>query len=573
MTLRRGMRFMLACCALACAAQQPGDLDRLLMQGAALSRQGDYAGAIRLLKEAVNLAPRNAAANYQLGVALLQSGHAADAVAPLRLAAGADPANETAYGYLGDAEMELNDFPLAAESFHAAMAHTPDSERALVWWTEFSLERYRTLEFSLRASARGRAALLQVAADDSRIDAEKRLELLQEALALDPQLPGIEGELGVAQAILDKQADAQANLNAALQHEMDAASTLELRALLAAEHGDWNGADGDLSEVRSRSPDEFQRVMAEWPRRLLPGSDAQDGVWQCLRGAQTACLPAPDSTRNQQSIPPRQLFAEGRWEQLAAAPAPATTDSAGWYWRGVALARLGRCADAIPALERGLKSGAEPDAAHLADCYEREAIHAADHLQTLGKEASIHQIRGDILLSIRLDARHAVDEYTLALKLRPGDAQLLEKLAEAFYSEGEMAQAHQAAQQALDRNPHRARLLRLLAQITMAERDYTGALHYLGSLATLAPDDAWVRVQQATAYAQTSQPENAVNALKPALDAGYPDERGSLHALLAAQLRKLGRDEEAKQASAEAIRLADAFAQMSPGQQPGKPQM
>jgi len=47
------------------------------------------------------------------------------------------------------------------------------------------------------------------------------------------------------------------------------------------------------------------------------------------------------------------------------------------------------------------------------------------------------------------------------------------------------------------------------------------------------------------------------------LDRGYPDEKGSLHAMLAAQLRKLGRTEDASRATAQAIRLADAFAQQN----------
>jgi predicted RNA polymerase sigma factor len=47
--------------------------------------------------------------------------------------------------------------------------------------------------------------------------------------------------------------------------------------------------------------------------------------------------------------------------------------------------------------------------------------------------------------------------------------------------------------------------------------------------------------------------------LKPVLDSGYLDERGALHGMLAAQLRKLGRDQEAKNATDEAIELATSF--------------
>ena len=88
-------------------------------------------------------------------------------------------------------------------------------------------------------------------------------------------------------------------------------------------------------------------------------------------------------------------------------------------------------------------------------------------------------------------------------------------------------------------------MLRLLIRVAMSERDYPTALSLLDRLAALEPDDAWTRVQQGTAYAQTGHPEEAVQQLKPALDAGYPDEKGALHAVLAGQLRKLGRDQDA----------------------------
>jgi predicted Zn-dependent protease len=93
----------------------------------------------------------------------------------------------------------------------------------------------------------------------------------------------------------------------------------------------------------------------------------------------------------------------------------------------------------------------------------------------------------------------------------------------------------------------------------MSERNYPTALSLLDQLAKLEPDDAWTRVQQGTAYAQTGRPEEAVQRLKPALDAGYPDEKGALHAVLAGQLRKLGRDHDANSATDEAIKLADSF--------------
>ena len=67
------------------------------------------------------------------------------------------------------------------------------------------------------------------------------------------------------------------------------------------------------------------------------------------------------------------------------------------------------------------------------------------------------------------------------------------------------------------------------------------------------------RVELAKALAQTGADKEAADLLGPALAAGYPDEKGALHALLARALRKLGREAEAAKAEAEARRLSDAF--------------
>jgi tetratricopeptide (TPR) repeat protein len=267
----------------------------------------------------------------------------------------------------------------------------------------------------------------------------------------------------------------------------------------------------------------------------------------------------------------KRLFDEERWEQVAALSAPAEVNTEEWFWRGLAFARLGDCSRAIPALERGLPTGAETAASWLTYCYELSAVRAADQLKSQGDEGAVHEIRGDILLSIRLDAEQAVAEYKEALTVHPKNPELLKKIAEAYFSQGNMQSAGQSAEEALALNPHRTELLKLLAQVAMSERDYPSALSRLSQLAQVEPEDAWVRVQQGTAYAQTGHPDQAVERLEPALDAGYADEKGALHALLAGQLRKLGRDQEARTASDEAVKLADAFQLQTEGM-PNKPQ-
>jgi tetratricopeptide (TPR) repeat protein len=555
-----GIQCLIALCAVCCAAQpaNPGELEDLLKNGSALSQQGDYAHAIPLLRRATELAPQDPSANFLLGVALLESGHPADAVAPLRIAAKANPVNEAAEGYLGDAEMEQNEFALAAETFQTAVARSPESERALLWWTDYSLERFRVLAFWLRNSPQGRATVLRATAENGKTGMTAKEALLRQAAASDPQLSGIWGELGVAQSQLGMDANAAASLKTAQQRQPQASSTLQLEAIVEATRGNWSQAQTRLLELGERSPSGLEKVLAAWPQRLVPGQGVKGAVWECLRQGSTTC---PLKNAQGSALPAERVFQQGRWEQLAAMPIPAPDNTTAWFWRGVAIAELGDCSQAIPALERGLKAGAETAASWLTSCYELEAVHTADQLKAQGKEASVHQIRGDILLSIRLDASQAATEYTEALRLKPKNPELLEKLAEAYFSLGDMDQARRSAQEALEQNPHRRPVLRLLVRVAMSQRDYSTALSLLDRLAALEPEDAWTRVQQGTAYAQTGHPQEAVQHLKPALDAGYPDEKGALHAVLAGQLRKLGRDQDANNATDQAIKLADSFEQ------------
>ena len=571
MRARLALECSFAFIALAGMAQpkRPAEFERLVKEAFDLSRQADYVHAIPLLRRAVGLIPQDPSANYLLGSALLQSGQTVEALAPLRVAGEATPPIEAAEGYLGDAEMELQQFSLAADAFESAATRSPNSEQALVWWTDFSLERYRVLEFSLRASPRGRAALLQLAAAQENVEWKRREELLKQASAMNPESSGVWGQLGLAQAKLGLEANAEASFESARKNQPADSSTLELEAIVDATRGNWPEAGAKLLILAQRSKAEFAKFRAVWPRTLYPAREMKGSVWQCLGEAKADC-PAISTTDQPPGLPPRRLFAEGRWEHLIALPAPPDANAPAanrpaaneneWFWRGFAFAELGDCPHAIPALERGLKAGAEEAAARLANCYQRQAVLAADHLQALGNAASVHQIRGDIQLSIRLDPSSAAAEYTEALNLKPKDPELLEKLAEAFYSQGEFAKARQAAQQALEQNPHRKQLLQLLIRAAINERDYPTALSLLAQLAIMQPADPWIRIQQATAYAQTGHPGEAVQKLQPTLDAGYPDEKGSLHAMLAAQLRKLGRDHDAKIASEEAIRLADDFA-------------
>jgi len=286
-----------------------------------------------------------------------------------------------------------------------------------------------------------------------------------------------------------------------------------------------------------------------------------------LRNRATACklTTAPPQTAHGPGA--KALYAQGRWEQLEALPRAASWGKPEWMWRGVALAETGNCPSAIPALERGLGAEDERNGLFwLEICYAGEAEHAAAMLNDAGDKAAFHQLRGDVFLQLNRDAGKAEEQYAEALKLRPNAPQLLERSAEALMALSQMDEARRLALAALAIDPQQDDALRSLAEIEIKQRNYKEAIAPLKQLAVLHPGDAWPRVELGRAYAQLDQPEQALLYLEPALASGYPDQKGGLHAILSRVLRRVGREEEAKQATREATRLADAAQEMGPGE-------
>ncbi|HEY6944447.1 MAG TPA: tetratricopeptide repeat protein [Candidatus Acidoferrum sp.] len=457
------------------------------------------------------------------------------------------------------------DYAAAAEAFQKELARVPGSAELWMKWADFDLERFRILDLELRSAQSGMAVVLRLEAQGLHSGPETREELLRLSATADPEQQGIWGELGMEQVRSGKREAAAATLKTALERQPNDLWTLRLEAMMAARRDDWRSAENHLLNLGSRSPAVLRQQMQSWPKNLIPNESVKGEIWECARKQSAACLekikfPAEEAPEEEE-----QLFAEERWEQLVALPEPPSEVPAAWFRRGVAFAELSDCPRAIPSLERGLGTGAETAAYWLELCYATEAEHASARIHALGNEAIFHRVRGDSLVRVKGDLKGATQEYEKARRLQPRDAVLAERLAQAYESLGDMQRAQRAGQEALALDPHRMVSLRLLASIAMNERNYSDALPVLRQLLDKNPNDAWARVQMGIAYAQTNQPQRALSYLQPILAAGYPDERGALHGMLAGVLRKLGREQEAEAAAAEAKRLSDLFQQHGEG--------
>jgi tetratricopeptide (TPR) repeat protein len=391
--------------------------------------------------------------------------------------------------------------------------------------------------------------------------------LLQQAAQANPDQRGIWGELGVAQLELRNRAGVEASLGEAQKRDPDGAETLQLEALLAAVEGRWSKAEGLLQKLAAHSSMQLQRVLLAWPHVLMPGNEVQGAVWDCLRNPAMACKLTAAPPETVHGLGAGELYAEGRWEQLEALPHATSWGKPEWLWRGVALAETGNCPSAIPALERGLGAGDEGYGHFwLEVCYAGEAEHAAAMLNDAGDKAAFYQLRGDVFLQLNRNADKAQEQYVEALKLRPNDPQLLERSAEALIALSQMDEARRLALAALAIDPRQDDALRTLAEIEIKQRNYKAAIAPLKQLAVLHPADPWPRVELGRAYAQLDEPEQALHYLEPALASGYPDQKGGLHAILSRVLRRVGREEEARQAAREAVRLADTAQEKGQGE-------
>lgn len=542
--------------AIAAHATPPEDVAALLKTATALQQHGDYAQCIPILKRILQISPKNYAANLWLGEDLLVSGSVKDALGPLRIASESGSADGTAQIYLAEAAARLGDFATAAEVLGLARGRFGETEQLLVALARFSLNRFRAWGVSLRDIKGGKGTELRFEAAGRPEGSEDRESLLQEAVTADPGQRGIWAELGLAQLETNRVSGANTSLIEAQRRDPLGPETLRLEALFASIQGRWSDAEKSLLALGARSPVELKRALAFWPGSLLPGPPVNAPVWGCLRNRTVPCPLTSAPPRGGGGYGARDLFAEGRWEQLVALPTPGSAEHAESLWRGIAFAKTGNCPGAIPLLESG--SNADPRAAGfwLKVCYAGEIEQAAGRLRTMPDQEMIHELNGDVMLELHGDAKAAQQQYAEALKSRPNDPHLLAKLADADRRLGDVAQTKAAAQDGLAVDPHESSALHTLAETAMSERDYAEALVRLKQLMIISPRDNWTHVQLGVTYSQLGHPEDALRYLGPELSAGYPDPKGALHAMLASALHKVGRDVEAKKAASEAARLS-----------------
>jgi tetratricopeptide (TPR) repeat protein len=550
-------------------AQGAEDLKSLVQRAFDLHQQGKFSEALPLLHRAYALEPEDYFVNLLLGIDSLRTGEPGTAVPFLKKASRLRPKEEFPLDYLGEAYARQDIYGEAADAYIKAVHVAPGSSDSSVAFVDFALSRFARMSELLRSTRNGLAAEYRLRALALRKDDKSRLSLLQRAADLDPSAPGIWSDLARAALDVGDMTSADLYSRQALNADPNDQAAWVNDAQLAAEKSDWTRAIGRINAAAQRSPTVLYREAEWWPSHLQPPSSlAVSGsaarFFSCARAAAASCVPGPSTAPFSQEAP--SLFREQRWEQMTKLQPPKEGEAEAWFQRGIAFARMDDCQQAIPSLERGLaKTTTEVYGMFLLSwCYSREAGRTADKVSQSGSdEAPLYVMRGDILLRLQAKAELAASEYQSALALDPHDPAVLERLADAQLGAGKVDAARQSAQAALKIDPQRLAAKRALAKIAMQERDYATALPYLRELAARNLQDVTIRIELGTACAQTGALDEAKQNLEPALAAGYPDEKGSLHYLLGGVLKKMGKTVEAEQAFAAATQLSEAFQQKS----------
>ncbi len=539
------------------------DFKPLMQKAFDLHQHGQFSAALPLLRRAYAMQPNDYFVNLLMGIDWLRTGEVKASVPYLKKASRLRPKEEYPLAYLGEAYARQELYADAVAAYLKAVDVAPGSAESSIAFVDFALSRFADISASLRSSTKGLAAEYRLRALAPNQSDTARQSFLQRAADLDPAAPGIWSDLARAAVASGDSRAAAEDCQHALEADPNDLAAWIVDAQLAAEEGDWKRVNERLNAISQRSPQTLSHEAGKWHHQMLPPEGAVSNsaakFFACVREETTACQIVP---RASPSVEPVTLFREQRWEQVIKLPNPNSERSKAWLRRGVAFAHLDDCGRAIPALERGL-SGSSSELYglfQLSWCYSEEAGRTAQQVQkSADSEASLHIMRGDILLRLQAKPELAVGEYQQALAHEANDPSVLERLAEAQFGAGKADTARASAEAALKVDPQRLGAKRTLAKIAIQDRDYATALPYLRELAARNPRDVTGRIELGKACAQTGALDEARQNLAPALAHGYPDEKGSLHYLLGSVLRRMGRTADADQAFAVATQLSDAF--------------
>ena len=481
--------------------------------------QHEYESAIEQFRAALRQDPQLLAAKVFLGITYYLTSRPDRAIRELEGARALDPSSALTRKWLAMSYDQTDQLANAIKELQACRRLDP-SDHDLVFHLGSVYQKLSTRAFQAVRRAgfesawlfllRGRQFLKQG-------DTRNALDELLHAARLDPRLPGIHFEIA---QVLEKDGHLQEALAAHARELGSSPSHLGAAVGLVRTLGRL-GLHADAKAVREQAL-RFHQGSSVAAKALATSFAAYAGSTQ---------LGSEDTERIRESLPSFQGRSEQSWRsraldallagqpdtvlQLAQDDSASETADAIRYWRARAHLDLGQAYQALESLL--LLHAQQPDnvefAFFLHACAEELALGSLELFASTKPDSyRTHQLRAEYHAS-RGNGDQAIAEYTKALALAPGAAQLhlaigtlylsqrefqkalaafqaelrndpysvaaRARMGEAYHVIGNIAQAEKVLKQAIAINPAAAAPHKALGQVYFKKRDYQRSVEHL----------------------------------------------------------------------------------------------
>jgi tetratricopeptide (TPR) repeat protein len=502
----------------AAAEAEPHRPDTWLWLATAEELAGQMEGEVETLRRALDLVPDNVDLLYLLGHSYERLGKT-EVVHMDKIAPGSSRNEQL----LAESYAASNEWPSAVIHFQNALAAAPNLAGLHLELGEVLLRAGRVSqaipEFdaelrldakSLRALVRrGEAFLIQGNLDGALDDWRRSIEIDKTRAA---RILGLR-EAGFGDAALEQLSDGTREKIAHLAGELEKRNTAVAHfalAFLAAQSGDPSKTEAELALVSSASANP-----------AMSGRCSETDLHRLLRDEQFSEL-APCVDTVLASAAPAEVRIE---------VARALLD-AGEYEPAFLILR------ALPAADRDSLEASF----WRARCYEKLATAAYLRLYEADPNSyRLHQLMGD-LAAAREDDGKAIDEYRIAVALKPSLPNLHDSLGHLLWKDLKIPEARVELEAELALNPHHAGALDDLGDTFLLEHQPAKALPYL--LRALASDaeNPDIHRDLGTAYSEMHDYPKAVEQLEIAVS---DDHDGSVHYKLGRVYQSLGEKDNA----------------------------
>ena len=569
-------------------AEAPNFAEAHLNLGLIYQLQNRTPEAVAEFRRALGIKPALAGANFFLGVDYCKSGEGTKAIPYLRAASRQEPNRTEIWSWLATAQEISGDLRGEIMTLKHALGQQPQNVD-LLYLLGHAYERMGKDEvMNLENRAPGSSWSEQLLADSYSSSSEWSFAIIrfQNALAISANRPGLHVGMGEVFLRVGRLNEAGQEFEQELRVDAHSLRALVRRGEVRLIQSDVAGALEDWARATSMDMPRAEIVLGihetgfgdaaleqlpgAWRERVLALAPqiraGQDAAARLARGflavesrtstaGSGATLPETSSARNPAvsisntclRATVRDALNEGRFSSVSACLLKVLTPQSAADFRmriAQALFELGDYESSLRALG-GLSSGPGHSAPALywrARSFEKLATAAYLRLYHADPNSyRVHQLLGDLEAAKNNDPG-AIEEYRVAVAMRPSLPNLHYSLGHVLWKELKMAEARMEFEAELALNQRHSGALHDLGNTYLLEHQPEQALAYLRRALEVDPDDPDLHRDLGTAYADLQDYSKAQAEFKTALPG---DHDGSVHYQLARVYQALGQKQDA----------------------------